>query len=66
MPNFLTNEKSQDSLLLNILSNIDIHVEMPIMVQKNDSSEKVESDIQFKSSNTPLQLCLRIAKVPKT
>ena len=58
MPNFLTNEKSQESLLLNVLSNIDIHVEMPIMVQKNDSSEK--------SSNTPLQLCLRIAKVPKT
>ena len=54
MPKFLTNEKSQDGLLLNVLSNIDMHVEIPIMVQKNDPSEEVESDIQSKSSNTPI------------
>ena len=41
VPNFLINEKRQDSLLLNVLSNIDIHEEIPIMVEKNDSSEDV-------------------------
>ena len=51
VPNFLINEKRQDSLLLNGLSNIDIHEEIPIMVEKNDSGEEVDSDIQYKSSN---------------
>ena len=51
VPNFLINEKRQDSLLLNGLSNIDIHEEIPIMVEKNDSGEEVDSDIQSKSSN---------------
>ena len=41
VPNFLINEKRQDSLLLNVSSNIDIHEEIPIMVEKNDSSEDV-------------------------
>ena len=41
VPNFLINEKRQDSLLLNVLSNIVIHEEIPIMVEKNDSSEDV-------------------------
>ena len=35
---FLINQISQDSLLLNELSNIDIHEEIPIMVERNDSS----------------------------
>ena len=56
MPNFLSNEKSQDSLLLNILNNIDIHEEIPIMIEKNNSSQEVESDIQTKSSNTPISI----------
>ena len=56
VPNFLINEKSQDILLLNVLSNIDIHEEIPIMVEKNDSSGEVESDIQSKSSNTPIPI----------
>ena len=51
VPNFLINEKRQDSLLLNGLSNIDIHEEIPIMVEKNDSGEEVDSDVQSKSSN---------------
>ena len=54
VPNFLINEKRQDSLLLNVLFNIDIHEEIPIMVEKNDSSEEVESDIQSKSSDIPI------------
>ena len=59
VPNFLINEKSQDILLLNVLSNIDIHEEIPIMVEKNDSNEEVESDIQFKSSSTPIPIVLK-------
>ena len=53
---FLINQISQDSLLLNVLSNIDIHEEIPIMVERNDSSEEVESDIQSKSSNTTIPI----------
>ena len=56
VPNFLINEKSQDSLFLNVLSNVDIYEEIPIMVEKNDSSGEVESDIQSKSSNTPIPI----------
>ena len=56
VPNFLINGKRQDSLLLNVLSNIDIHEEIPIMVEKNDSTEEVESDIQSESSNTPIPI----------
>ena len=41
VPNFLINEKSQDSLFLNVLSNVDIYEEIPIMVEKNDSSGEV-------------------------
>ena len=59
VPNFLINEKSQDILLLNVLSNIDIHEEIPIMVEKNDSNEEVESDIQFNSSSTPIPIVLK-------
>ena len=58
VPNFIINEKSQNSLLLNVLSNIDIHEEIPIMVEKNYSREEVESDIQSKSSNTPIPIML--------
>ena len=58
VPIFLINEKSQDSLLLNELNNIVIHEQISIMVEKNDSSEGVESDIQSKSSNTPIPVVL--------
>ena len=66
VPNFLINEKSKDSLLFNVLSNIDIHKEIPIMFEKNESRTDVENDIQSKSSKLLFQSCLRIAKVPKT
>ena len=56
VPNLLINEKSQDSLLLNVFSNIDIHEEILTMVEKNDSSEEAESDIESKSSNTPIPI----------
>ena len=60
VPNFLINEKSPYSLLLNVLSNIDsnieIHEEILIIVEKNDSSEEVEIDIHSKSSNTPIPI----------
>ena len=39
---------------MSIFSNIDIHEEILTMVEKNDSSEEVESDIESKSSNTPI------------
>ena len=58
VPNFLINEKSQDSLLVHVLSNINIHQEIPIMFEKNDSSKEVESDIQSKSSNIPISNCV--------
>ena len=56
MPNFLINEKSPDSLFLNVLSNIDVHEEIPVMVEKNDLSEEGKSDIQSKSSNIPIPI----------
>ena len=59
MTNFKKKKKSQDSLLLNVLSNIYIHEEIPVMVEKNDSSEEVESDILSKSSNTPIPIVFK-------
>lgn len=45
-PNFVINEKSQDSLLINVLNNLDIIEEIPMMVDKNDLSiEEIESAI---------------------
>ena len=49
-------KKVKISLLYNALSNIDTHEEIPIMAEKNYSSEEVESDIQSKSSNTPIPI----------
>ena len=36
IPNFLTSEKSQDSLFINVLNNKDINEEISVMVEKND------------------------------
>ena len=44
-PKFLINEKIENSLLLNVLNNKDIHEEILIIVEKNGSREDVESDI---------------------
>ena len=49
-------KKVKNSLLFNVLSNLDMHEEIPIMVEKNDSSNEVESDIQSKFSNTPITI----------
>ena len=66
VPNFLINEKSPHSLLLNVLSNIDsnidIHEEILTIVEKNDLSKEVESDIQSKSSNTPIPIVFENAE----
>ena len=53
IPNFLINQKSQDSLISNILNNIDINEEIQIMVVKNDLSvEEVGGVIRSISYNT--------------
>ena len=54
---FLINGKSQDSLFINVLNNIKINDEIPIIVQRNDSRvEEVESDIHSVSSNLPISI----------
>ena len=40
IPIFLINEKSQDNLLTNVLKNIDINEEIPMMVEKNDLAKR--------------------------
>ena len=40
IPIFLINEKSQDNLLINVLKNIDINEEIPMMVEKNDLAKR--------------------------
>ena len=52
IPSFLINEKSQDSLTINVLNNINIDDEIQIIVERNGSRvEEVESDIHSISSN---------------
>ena len=65
MTNFLINEKSQDSLLLNVLSNIYIHEEIPIMVEKMIQAKKLKVIFCLNPVTLLFQLCLKIAKVPK-
>ena len=51
--NFLINEKSQDSLLSNLLKNVDINEEIQMMAERNDLSvEEVGSTIRSISCNT--------------
>ena len=53
IPNFLINQKSQDSLLSNLSNNIDKNEEIQIMVVKNDLSvEEVGGVIRSISYNT--------------
>ena len=48
VPSFQINSKNQDSLSINILNNINIDDEIPIIVEGNGSrAEEVESDIHF-------------------
>ena len=48
VPSFQINSKNQDSLSINMLNNINIDDEIPIIVEENGSrAEKVESDIHF-------------------
>lgn len=56
IPIFLINEKSQDNLLTNVLKNIDINEEIPMMVEKNDLAKRwgVESAIHSISHNTSI------------
>lgn len=56
IPIFLINEKSQDNLLINVLKNIDINEEIPMMVEKNDLAKRwgVESAIHSISHNTSI------------
>ena len=52
IPSFLINEKNQDSLSINVLNNINIDDEIPIIVERNGSCvEEVESDIHSISNN---------------
>ena len=54
---FLINGKSQNSLFINVLSNIKIDNEIPVIVQRNGSRvEEVESDIHSISSNLPFPI----------
>ena len=48
VPSFQINSKNEDSLSINILNNINIDDEIPIIVEGNGSrAEEVESDIHF-------------------
>ena len=54
IPSFLVNEKSRDSLSINVLNNIYIDDEIPIIVERKGLCvEEVESDIHPISSNLP-------------
>ena len=55
IPSFLINEKSRNSLSINVLSNINIDDEIPIIVERSGLCvEEVESDIDSISSNLPI------------
>ena len=56
IPSFLIDKRNQDSLSINVLNNINIDNEIPIIVEKNGSNveEEVESDIHSTSSNLPI------------
>ena len=57
IPSFLINEKSRDSLSINVLYNINIDHEIPITVERNGLCvEEVESDIHSTSSNLPIPI----------
>ena len=48
VPSFHINGKNEDSSSINILNNINIDDEIPIIVEENGSrAEEVESDIHF-------------------
>ena len=52
IPSFLINGKSQDSLSINVLNNINIDDEIPKIVERNGSPvEEVKSDIHSVSSS---------------
>ena len=56
--NFLINEKTQESLLINVLNNIDINEEIPMMIEKNNLSfeEVLFHIIQEKSVAITVQI----------
>ena len=57
IPSFLINEESQNSLSINVLNNINIDDEIPIIVERSGLCvEEVESDIQSISSNLPIPI----------
>ena len=57
IPSFLINEKSQDSLSINVLKNINIDDEIPVIVERSGLCvEEVESDIHSISSNLPIPI----------
>ena len=54
---FLINEKSQDSISINVLNQINIDDEITIIVERNGLRvEEVESDIHFIPSNLPVPI----------
>ena len=55
IPSFLINEKIQDSLSINVLNDINIDDEIPIIVESLCVDE-VESDIHSISSNLPIPI----------
>ena len=64
---YLLIKKHQDSMSINVLNNINIDDEIPIIVERNCSRvEEVESDINLYPVVCPSQFCLRIVMIPKT
>ena len=55
IPSFLINEKIQDSLSINVLNDINIDDEIPIIIESL-CVDKVESDIHSISSNLPIPI----------
>ena len=57
IPSFFINEKNQDSLSINVLNNINIDDEIPVIVERNGSRvEEIESDIHSISSNLSISI----------
>ena len=58
IPSFFINEKNQDSFLsINVLKNINIDDEIPVIVERNGSRvEEIESDIHSISSNLSISI----------
>ena len=63
LPNFLINEKSQNSLLLNVLCNMKKYQSW---LRKMIQAKKLKVIFSLNPLILLLQLCLIIAKVPKT